>query len=306
MFYNQKTMKKEQKHIDESQLLKAIENAVDENSLQRNWESIVQKVKSGNEVPEYIELPDNKIRRLNFKNNTMRIAAMLIMLLGVSFLLKTIVFGPEQLKISGMDLNPNEAYQLADGSLVYLKGNSEITFSKGFGKDERNLKLKGEAFFEVKRNENIPFIISTYKTTTQVLGTSFNIYSDQSEQVKVSVVTGLVEFSIRKKKNKVELAAGEQGNFNPDQFGVVKEIINDQNFMAWKTGILNFNETPMEEAIGLIQKQYSRVLVFEDKQNELPTLTTSFDNQSLEAVLEELNLLLNTKHEIVNDTIYLK
>ncbi|MFC2152218.1 FecR family protein [Bacteroidota bacterium] len=331
-------MKKEQKHIDESLLLKLIENRADEQemslfnswletsaenaeifeelkktnqlinidnqSLQKNWESVVQKVKSGNKVPEYIELPDSKIRAFNFRNNNLiRIAAMLIILLGVSFLLKNIVFNPEQL-ISGKDLNPNEPYQLADGSLVYLNGNSEISFSKHFGEKNRNISLKGEAFFEVKRNENIPFRITTYKTTTQVLGTSFNVYSDQSEQVRVSVVTGVVEFSSRKKKNVVKLEAGEQGIYSPNLSGVKKEIINDPNFMAWKTGILYFNETPIQEAIHLIQKQYSRVMIFEDNKNEMPTLTTTFDNQPLEAVLEELNLLLNTKHEILNDTIF--
>ncbi|MCK5346671.1 MAG: FecR domain-containing protein, partial [Candidatus Heimdallarchaeota archaeon] len=194
----------------------------------------------------------------------------------------------------------------ADGSLVYLNGNSEISISKKFGVKNRMVSLKGEAFFEVQRNKNIPFSISTYKTTTQVLGTSFNVYSDQSEQVRVSVVSGVVEFFIRNKKDLIRLEAGEQGIYNPGLAIVEKEKIYDKNVLAWKTGILYFDETPLLEVFRLLQEQYSRVLVFEEKQDNLPTLTTSFDNQSLEAVLEELNLLLNTKNVFRNDTIFFK
>ncbi len=334
-------MKKEEKHIDECILLKIIENtadekesnlfsawleasakhaetfeqlkktyqltSIDEHSLQKNWESVARKVKAGKEVPNYIELSDTQAFPINLRiNRVIRMAAMLIILFGVSFLLKTIVFDSKQLIVSGNDLNPNEPYQLADGSLVYLNGNSEISFSKKFGSKNRKISLKGEAFFEVQRNKDIPFSITTYKTTTQVLGTSFNVYSDQSEQVRVSVVSGVVEFFTDKRESLVRLKAGEQGTYNPGLASVEKENINNRNFLTWKTGILYFEETPVQEAFGLLQAQYSRVLIFEDKQGDLPTLTTTFDNQSLEAVLEELNILLNTKHKTRNDTIFFK
>jgi transmembrane sensor len=334
-------MKKKQEHIDETLLLKVLENraddkeillfnswietsaehaeifeqlkkicqwtSIDQNSIKKNWESVVSKFKSGSVVPDYIKLPNPQPISIKLRLNTLiRVAAMLIILLGVSFLLKIIVFGPEQLTISGNNLNPKDPYQLADGSLVYLNRNSEISFSKKFGDKDRKVSLKGEAFFEVKRNKNIPFIITTYKTTTQVFGTSFNIYSDQSEQVKVSVVTGVVEFYTIKGKDRVRLVAGERGIYNPGLAGVKKENINDRNFMAWNTGILYFNETPLPEAFHLLQKQYSRVFVFETKKDDLPSLTTTFENLPLEAVLEELNLLLNTKQVTRNDTIFFK
>jgi len=340
VFHNQKAMNKEQEHIDETILLKVIEHTADEkerslftgwvdasaknaeifeqlkktyqltciddNSLKKNWESVVNKVKMGKEVPDYIELPGTaQISSIYFRLKPLiRLAAMLVILLGISFLLKTVVFNSEQLTISGNDRDPKDSYQLADGSLVYLNKNSEISFSKKFGIKDRKLSLKGEAFFEIKRNENIPFIITTYKTTTLVFGTSFNIYSDKSGQVRVSVVTGIVEFSSTQGNDKIKLVAGERGIFNPNQAGVVKENNNVRNSIAWKTGILYFTETPLPEAFRLLQKQYSRVFVFETRQDDLPTLTTTIDNQSLEAVLKELNLLLNTKNVTRNDTIF--
>ncbi len=334
-------MKKEQENIDERIILKLIESRADENerklfkswlenspenaeifeqlkktheltsvdqySLSKNWESIVQKVKAGYKVSDYIELPETQIRSVSFRMNTfMRAAAMIIILLGVSFLIKIFVFTPEQLFISGNDLGPNLPYELADGSLVYLNGDSEISFSKKFGDKNRRIALKGEAFFEVKRNEKIPFSITTHNTIVKVLGTSFNVYSDQSKLVRVSVVSGVVEFSVHKKKKPVRLRAREQGVYNPDMDAVKKEDIYNSNVLAWKTGILHFDETPIMEVLSLLQKQYLQVLVFEEKQDSLPTLTTSFNNQSLETVLEELNLLLNVNFETRNDTIFFK
>ena len=334
-------MKKEQEDIDDALLLKILENKANDNerslfkhwieasdmhaetfehlkkvyqltfidalNKQKNWESIVQKVKEGMQVPDYIELPVKQVSTIKLQMRTLiRYAAMFLIILGVSFLIKSIVFDSQQLTISGKDMKLHEAYTLADGSRVYLNGNSEISFSKKFGSKERKILLKGEAFFEVHRNEKIPFSITTCKTTTEVLGTSFNVYSELSGKVKVSVVSGVVSFYSDKKENGLKLVAGEQGSFNPSLQKIVKDKNVDRNFLAWKTGILYFNETPIMDAFQLLQKQYSRVFVFEHKQGSIPTLTTTIDNQTLEAVLDELNLLLNTKNVARNDTIYFK
>jgi transmembrane sensor len=282
--------------------------SIDPNSLTRNWDTVVSKFKSVTEVPEYIELPGTA-QSFTYKlklNSMMRVAAMFIILLGISFLLKIIVFDPGQQTISGNDMNPKNPYQLADGSLVYLNKNSEISFSKKFGNKNRKLILKGEAFFEVNRNEKVPFVISTYKTTIRVLGTKFNIYSDISEQVKVSVTSGLVEFYTIESKDKVKLSAGENGIYSPGMESVKKEKNKDLNFLAWKTNIYYFNNTPLPDAFRLLQEQYKHVFVFDVSLDDIPTLTTTFDNVPLEAVLEELNLLLNTKNVTRNDTIFFK
>ncbi|NVN95986.1 MAG: FecR domain-containing protein [Bacteroidetes bacterium] len=334
-------MKKAKEHIDETILLKIIENTADVNerslfkrwiessdmhaetfeqlkklnqltsidifNQQKNWESVLKKVKEEKAIPDYIELPVAQRSTITLQLRTfLRYAAMLLILLGVSFLIKIVVFDSQQLTISGKDMKLHEAYTLADGSKVYLNGNSEISFSKKFGIKERKITLKGEAFFEVQRNEKMPFSITTCKTTTEVLGTSFNVYSELSGKVKVSVVTGVVSFYSGEKENGLKLVAGEQGSYNPDLQKIVKDKNVDMNLLAWKTGILYFNETPITDAFNLLQKQYSRVFVFEPKQGSIPLLTTTFDNQTLEAVLDELNLLLNTKNVCKNDTIFFK
>ena len=208
------------------------------------------------------------------------------------------VFNPEQLIVSGSDLKNNEAYQLADGSLVYLHGESTISFAEDFGSKNRNLTLRGEAFFEVTKNNNFPFVITTNKTKTRVVGTSFNVFSNAVGEVKVSVVSGVVNFYANK-NNFIELHAGEQGAYNPAKNGIEKAI-NDENFQAWRTGVLVFKDTPLSEAFKLLSRHYSQVFLYRKTKEEMPVLTTTFDNQTLQAVQEELNLLLNTKNVFRN------
>lgn len=332
-------MKKKQENIDEVLLLKIIENRADDsekslfyewynnaenaelfdqfkkvselsefeaNSTQANWKQVVDKVRAGYNVPDYIELPDSGVSARTIPLNViLRVAAMIAILIGLTFLFKTIVFSPKQLIVSGNDLKNNEPYQLADGSQVYLHGNSEISFTDKFGTKNREVTLEGEAFFEIKRNEKVPFVITSNNTNTRVLGTSFNVFSDESGTVQVSVVTGVVEFYTDKRKI-LKLQAGEQGTYSPETDNIEKTVISNPNFQAWKTGVIVFSDTPLNEVFSVLSRQYSRVFIFKGNNGKTPSITTTFDNQTLEAVLEELNLLLNTQNVSKNDTIIFK
>jgi transmembrane sensor len=280
-------------------------SAFDKHSMQANWKQVVNKVRAGCTVPDYIELPDlQKAEKKIGINILWRVAAMLILFLGFTFLLKNIVFGHEQL-VSGKTMKNNEPYQLGDGSVVYLHGDSEIRFLKNFGSRNRNITLKGEAFFEVVRNDELPFMITANQTTTRVVGTSFNVFSDADGKVQVTVVTGEVEF-FSMESNVFKIQTGEQGTYHPSTEGIVKSAISNPNFQAWKTGVVIFRNTPLDQALELVGQIYEKTIVFDREIGRLPAITTTFDNHPLEAVLEELNLLLNTKIECRNDTIMFK
>ncbi len=277
----------------------------DMHSTQANWKRVVDKVRAGYTVPDYIELPHLQVAKRKVGISILwRVAAMVLLFLGLTFLLKNIVFDREQL-IFGKDMRNNEPYQLVDGSVVYLRGDSEIRFPRGFGSRNRKITLKGEAFFEVVPNDELPFTISANNTTTRVVGTSFNVVSDPAGKVQVKVVTGMVEFLSGKSKVFV-ISTGEQGTYIPATGEIVKSEINDPNFLAWKTGVVIFRNTPLGETLELLGQMYAKTFVLGKEITRMPAITSTFDNQPLEAVLEELNLLLNTKTESRNDTIIFK
>lgn len=82
---------------------------------------------------------------------------------------------------------------LPDGSLVWLNAGSKVTYSQGFGVDDRKLTLEGEGYFEVAHNEKVPFEVCTKEVNLRVLGTKFNFknYSND-EEVMISLVEGKV------------------------------------------------------------------------------------------------------------------
>lgn len=276
-------------------------------STQANWEKVVRKVSAGYTVPDFIELHDNSgVVRQIWLSPLLRVAAAIVLLIGISFLLRVTVFNPEQLTITGKDLMRNEPHTLSDGSLVFLNHDSEIIIFRGFGKKERKVSLVGEAYFEIAKAEGIPFVVQTNSTTTRVLGTSFNVYSDRLGEVRVSVTSGTVEFSDGKADEILQLAAGEQGMYDPAKGSLEKSMISDPNFQAWRTGVLVFRETPLDEALNLLGKHYSQTFQLYGVGEKIGSITTTFDNQPLEAVLEEITLLLNAKTESRNDTIIFK
>lgn len=87
--------------------------------------------------------------------------------------------------------------ELPDGTQVWLNGNSELTYSNGsFGKDDRTVVLTGEAFFDVVKNEKIPFIIQAGPVNITVKGTAFNVKAyPREESIETSLVRGLVEIT---------------------------------------------------------------------------------------------------------------
>ncbi|SMO61770.1 FecR family protein [Gracilimonas mengyeensis] len=332
-------MSKQQKHIDEVIMLRILENRSTKReedlfeewlkeskeheelyrqfrktaeltlwsttSAEKSWEAITRKAKSGEPVPSYIELPSANTTRLwGISQKMLRVAAAVVFLIGASFLLMHILSQPEQLIISGNNYGPDTPYVLPDGSQVFLNNDAELTIMENFGDTNRRLSLKGEAFFEVERNEDLPFVVGVQNTTVSVLGTSFNVFSDSLKEVKVSVVTGIVEFFAEDTTAKVRLQKGEEGQYRPQLGAVTKAPIDNPNFLSWKTGVFTFDHTPVQEALQQLAAYYNQPMVYEhDTNRPAPELTTTFDQPSLEAVLDEIQLLLNASTTIRNDTI---
>lgn len=92
---------------------------------------------------------------------------------------------------------------LPDGTLVWLNAGSRITYSQGFGVGNRKIELIGEGYFEVKRNEEVPFLVKTNSLLVKVLGTKFNFrdYPDDAEAI-VSLSEGKVALNNLLKKEK--------------------------------------------------------------------------------------------------------
>ena len=140
---------------------------------------------------------------------------------------------------------------LADGTKVWLNASSSIRFPVNFaGQKQRKVILEGEAYFEVVKNPEVPFVVVTDKQEIKVLGTHFNVKSDQNAS---SSVTTLLEGSVMV-NNSVKLVPGEQ--LVASRSGLSKRRVNVEDVIAWKNGFFNFEGKQIPEIMDELARWY--------------------------------------------------
>ena len=185
---------------------------------------------------------------------------------------------------------------LPDGTLVSLNAGSVLTYKKGFGTRHRNVNLKGEAFFEVKKNADLPFLISAGEAKVKVTGTKFNVKAYRRlTDIRVTVTEGTVTFYSKAEPDKeVTLQAGETGIMNKSDHVVTSMASRNLNDIAWKTGIIDFHDTPLRDVTEILINTYHSRIELDPAIENCP-VTVRFENKKLDAVLNVLRSTLDLK-----------
>lgn len=192
-----------------------------------------------------------------------------------------------------------DTIRLSDGSVITLNANSSLKYPETFSAVNREVYLTGEAFFEIAKDSSKPFIIHTGSITTQVVGTSFNINTSDSNII-VSVATGSVKVSdgsateLLKPNEKVTYS----GN------GFSREST-DLSELIWNDRSLKFDDTPLEQVIKKLERHYEVKIMLDNEALKKCALTGKFNNEPLDAVLQAIEYSLDIKIKHVNDTITL-
>ena len=134
---------------------------------------------------------------------------------------------------------------LTDSSRVVLKEGAELKVSNTYLEKDRTVILQGDAFFEVKRNEQKPFLVQTESHFVKVLGTSFLVQTPQSEEATVSVFSGKVEFGLPSGPSRI-LTKDRSLTILRNQF---LEKGKDSNDLAWWTGELKYDNAPLSQFV---------------------------------------------------------
>ena len=148
---------------------------------------------------------------------------------------------------------------LPDGTLVWLNAGSRMTYSQGFGVDNRKVELEGEGYFEVKRNEKIPFFVKTKDLQLQVLGTKFNFRDyPEDHEVVVSVLEGKVGLNnlLREEKEAV-LSPDERAVLNKANGLLTVESVTASNASQWTDGYLFFDEELLPDIAKELERSYN-------------------------------------------------
>lgn len=183
---------------------------------------------------------------------------------------------------------------LPDGSHISINAKSKISYKKGFGNEHRELALSGEAFFDVKKNDDLPFIISAQNARIEVVGTQFYVKANKKEsEIKVTVEEGKVKLSYKKQPQKgILLTPGETGIFKKDNHKIEKISSIDINEIAWKTHIFNFHNTSLSKAAQMIGKAYHYDIQVAENMKDC-IITVSFEDLDLQTILKVLKSTLD-------------
>ena len=148
---------------------------------------------------------------------------------------------------------------LPDDTLVWLNAGSRMTYSQGFGVDNRKVELEGEGYFEVKRNEKIPFFVKTKDLQLQVLGTKFNFRDyPEDHEVVVSLLEGKVGLNnlLREEKEAV-LSPDERAVLNKANGLLTVESVTASNASQWTDGYLFFDEELLPDIAKELERSYN-------------------------------------------------
>lgn len=190
---------------------------------------------------------------------------------------------------------------LEDGSHVFLRRGATVTYPAHFSKAQRKLELSGEAFFEIARKPEQPFVISAAGTEVKVLGTSFLVNAGTTA-VSVSVKTGKVQFTFLKDTSlRAVLEPGDGAMIAGGK--LIRQLIADENIDSWKTGVLVFRNTPVKQVMETLGRHYGVQFSIKEGNEaavEATMITTEFKNQPLDTVLQELELITAFKIQKVS------
>lgn len=168
---------------------------------------------------------------------------------------------------------------LVDGSLVTLNKHAKLTVKGGFNKKERRVVLKGEAYFEVVHNTEVPFVIECEGLEITDIGTAFNIKSTpNSDTVFIAVTEGVVE--VKQAEQKLQLGQGQSVVYRKSthQFYTPNQTINS-NVTAYKTKHFHFEETSLAEVINTLNAVYGEVFVLGDENLGKCLISVDFRNE---------------------------
>lgn len=198
------------------------------------------------------------IRMMPMLRWTTRIAAAVIVAVAGYFMTVDYLYNKNsQLQTITVPAGQRAQITLADGTHVWLNSKSTLTYAANFGREERNVKLDGEAYFEVAKNKSIPFYVHTEMHNVRVVGTCFNVcaYND-SKEFETTLVEGIVDIytpaddQVVTRLQKNEFFANYDGRCK-------KTILPSYEYLRWKEGLYCFDDVPFSGILDKLEKYYN-------------------------------------------------
>ena len=256
--------------------------------LDAEWHVLESRMEESDKV---ITLQPVRKRSASFYVGRIAVAAMLAVILTFTGIYTVNRFGYKTLAT----MDQPEELVLPDGSTVTLNYFSSLKYPRRFSGEMRKIELEGEGFFEVKSDPEHPFVINTRDVDIKVLGTSFNVNA-YSENAAVEVIVKTGEVAVTRHgevPRTIILKPGNKGVYKKTEetLEITQEI--DRNYLAWKTKSFVFEDQTLLDVSKQLNKVYQAEIIIDSDSLKDARITTTFNDQSLDAILNVLSATLD-------------
>lgn len=195
---------------------------------------------------------------------------------------------------------------LPDGSKVWLNVDTRLSYPINYGVASRAIELEGEAYFEVEKNDGLPFEITAGNVTSRVIGTRFVVSAYPSSPiVKTSLLEGSLQ--VKYKENQTLLQPGEQMLMTKNHEGFVVVAFNEEYELGWKENQLVFRLTPFDQVIDRLEKWYDLEIEYTPTQFASDSITVRFDrHETLENVLKVISRATASHYMVSDKSVIIK
>lgn len=202
---------------------------------------------------------------------------------------------------------------LPDGTKVWLNAESMIEYPTTFGKKNREVKIAGEAFFEVAENKSVPFYAKAGNVEIKVTGTSFNLkaYPDENE-TETTLFEGEVELRVYSENEKtkpvtVQMKPGESYVFNQMNRKLLRGIFRDEEIAGWKKNQLIFKNDEFDVLAKKIERWYDVEMIYDQESLKDQRLTVElYEGEQLGKLLEIIEIALSAECSVEGNKIYVE
>lgn len=255
------------------------------------WEKLHKKMADlpAKKKPEVITIKLQTVYRI-------ALAASVALLLGLSYyIFKNIYTGKAPTNYVSVVSSANtERISLTDNSKIILNKKSKIEYSKDFGKKIREVKLTGEAYFNVEHKGDKPFIVKAEHALIEDIGTAFNIMAEpDSAFIEVRVDSGEVRFYSPTNPG-ITLKQGETATYNKSTDMFTKIVSVDEKKLSYRY-VFYFNDARLAEVVEKINDVYPKKLKISNKRMENCRITVVFNNEDFETIVNIITETLEIK-----------
>ncbi|MDR1403366.1 MAG: FecR domain-containing protein [Tannerellaceae bacterium] len=196
---------------------------------------------------------------------------------------------------------------LPDSSMVRLNIESSLQYKQNYGYTDRQVNLSGEAFFEIMGNRQKPFIVQTGSVDIEALGTSFNVYSyDSEETVEMALISGKIKITPHSQPENITFLKPNEKLFYNKHTGKMRVEKTDNQFeTAWLRGALVFRSVPVRDVLKKIERKYGVTIHLDIPAVENDKFTGSIESDYITEVMQIVQTHYPSKYKIEGNNIYI-